>query len=177
MLAFTSVLSDGHKPRHTEESPITAEPRPATKPGPAVGVADDPYLAMLRGALWPTLIAGVICVAASWFLAGGPGLAGSLIAMVTVIVFFAASLVVMGRTAKIAPINVMAVALLTYVTKVGILGLLFLLLKDATWMSDRAFAITAVACAAVWMPAEIWGYTRARTLVYDEPTDAADDRG
>lgn len=174
MLAFTSVVSAESSIRRLEEFPITAQPNPATKSGPAVSAADDPYLAMLRGAFWPTLAAGVICVATAWFLVGGPGLAGAVIAMVTVILFFGASLVIMSKTAKIAPINVMAVGVLTYVTKVGLLGLLFLLLKDAAWMDGQAFALTALICAAVWMPAEIWAFGKARLQVFDDPAADGD---
>lgn len=130
---------------------------------------------MLRGAFWPTLVVGVLCVAVAWFLAGGPGLAGSLIGLVTVLVFFGVSLLVMSRTAKIAPVNVMAVGVLTYVTKVGLLGLLFLLLRDVTWMSPEGFALTAMISAAVWMPAEIWAFGRARIHVYDEPAQETAD--
>ena len=130
---------------------------------------------MLRGAFWPTLAVGIVCVIVAWFLEAAPGLAGAFIALATVLTFFGASLVVMSRTARISPINVMAVGVLTYVTKVGLLGLLFLLLNDVAWMSAQAFALTAMICAAVWMPAEIWAFGRARTLVYDEPRQEAAD--
>lgn len=130
---------------------------------------------MLRGAFWPTLAVGVLCGAAAYFLAGGPGLAGSLIGLATVLLFFGVSLLVMSRTARIAPVNVMAVGVLTYVTKVGLLGLLFLLLREVGWMSPEAFALTAMIGAAVWMPAEIWAFGRARTLVYDEPAQETAD--
>lgn len=130
---------------------------------------------MLRGAFWPTLAVGIVCVAVAWFLEAAPGLVGALVAVVTVLTFFGASLVVMSRTAKISPVNVMAVGVLTYVTKVGLLGLLFLLLHDAPWMSAQAFALTAMICAAVWMPAEIWAFGKARMLVYDEPEQEAAD--
>lgn len=128
---------------------------------------------MLRTALWPTLAIGLICVGVAWFLQGAVGLAGALIGLVIVLLFFTTSLIVMSRTAKIAPINVMAVGVLVYVTKVGLLALFFMLLRDASWMSGQAFAVTVLICAAIWMPLEILGYTRARILVYDEPEQPA----
>jgi ATP synthase protein I len=67
----------------------------------------------------------------------------------------------------------MAVALVTYITKVGLLGLMLALLIDATWLSGDAFAIVALLCAAVWLPLEILAYSRARTLVFDPEGGAA----
>ncbi|MGD6622080.1 hypothetical protein VWX78_22665, partial [Xanthomonas citri pv. citri] len=94
----------------------------------ATATAQDPYLAMLRGPLLPTVVvAAVVCTAAT-VVAGSEGLAGSLLGVVVTVASFATSLIVMSRTARAAPHNVMAVALLTYVTKIGLLGLLLVLL-------------------------------------------------
>lgn len=135
----------------------------------------DPYAAMLRGALVPTALAGAVASGVAFWLEGLAGLWGGVLAAVVVIVFFSASLVVMGRTARTAPANVMAIALVTYITKVGLLGLLLVLLQDATWLSGGAFAVTALVCAIVWLPLEIRSYSKARTLVFDEPDRAAQD--
>ncbi len=132
----------------------------------------DPYAAMLRGALVPTAAVGVAATAVAAWVEGLPGLWGAALAVVVVLAFFSASLVVMGRTARTAPANVMAIALVTYITKVGLLGLLLVLLQDARWLSGTAFALTALLCAMVWLPLEIFAYSRARTLVYDEPETA-----
>lgn len=134
---------------------------------------DDPYAAMLRGPLVPTLVVGAVAAGAAYLLQGTAGLLGALLAAVVVILFFSASLLVMSRTARTAPQNVMAIALVMYITKVGLLGLLLVLLMDAPWLSGDAFALTALACAAVWLPLEIVAYSRARTLIYDEPESAA----
>ena len=131
------------------------------------GAPDDPYSAMLRGALVPTLVVGVVCVGVS-LTAGTPGLVGSLLAVVVVVASFSSSLLVMRRTARSNPNSVMAAALLTYTTKVGVLGLLLILLADARWLSGPAFGGTALACAVVWLGFEMRAYSRMRTLVYDD---------
>ncbi len=133
---------------------------------------DDPYAAMLRGPLVPTVAVGLVAAGVAFWLQDLRGLWGSLLAVAVVVAFFSASLMVMGRTARVAPANVMAVAMLTYVTKVGLLGLMLILLQDATWLSGEAFGLTALLCAFVWIPLGIRSYSRARTLVFDEP-DAA----
>jgi ATP synthase protein I len=70
----------------------------------------------------------------------------------------------------------MAVALLTYVTKIGLLGLLLVLLMDATWLSGEAFAAGALVSVAVWLPLEIRSYSRARLFVLEPPPAAAAPR-
>lgn len=137
--------------------------RPASGAG-----ADDPYAAMLRGALVPTLVVAVACIVVAVVRAGAEGLAGSLLAAVVVVASFSSSLLVMRRTARSNPQSVMAAALLTYTTKVGLLGLLLILLFDAEWLSGMAFALTAMACAAVWLAFEVRAYSRMRTLVFTD---------
>lgn len=138
---------------------------------PASG-ADDPYAAMLRGALVPTLVAATICVVVAVVRAGAEGLAGSLVGAAVVVASFSSSLLVMRRTARSNPQNVMAAALLTYTTKIALLGLLLILLFDAEWLSGMAFALTAMACAAVWLGFEVRAYSRMRTLVFTEGDQA-----
>lgn len=133
------------------------------------GAADDPYASMLRGALVPALAAGAVCVVVAGVLRGTPGVLGSLLAVAVVVASFSSSLLVMRRTARSNPNSVMAAALLTYTTKIGLLGLMLILLADAQWLSGTAFALTAVACALVWLGFEVRAYSRMRTLVFTEP--------
>ena len=139
--------------------------------------AEDPYAALLRGSLVPTAVVAALAVVVAGLSSRG-ALFGAVLAAVVVLVFFSASLLVMRRTARTAPRNVMAVALVTYITKVGLLGLLLVAFKDATWLSGTAFALTALACAAVWLVAEIRAYSKVRLLVFDEAPagDATDAR-
>jgi ATP synthase protein I len=107
---------------------------------------------MLRGALLPTAVVSVPVVLACWWWQGGPGLVGA-----------------MRRTARLEPMMVMAVALLTYLTKIGLLGLFLVLTGNAEWLSGECFAIAVVAAALIWLPLEMRAYARARLSVYDEP--------
>jgi ATP synthase protein I len=132
----------------------------------------DPYRAMLRGGAVPTLVVGALALAVATAVDGGRGAAGSALATAVVVASFASSLYVMGRVARVAPVAVFAVAMLTYVTKVGLLGLLLLLLGGAPWLSGRAFSLTAVAAALVWLVGELRAFTRVRTLVFSDPAPA-----
>lgn len=127
--------------------------------------ADDPYAAMLRGAAVPTAVTGVAAVVVAALTEGLPGGIGALLAALVVLGFFSASLVVMRATARSNPQSVLAAALLTYVTKVGVLGLFLVLVQDARWLSGTAFALSAIACAAVWLAFEVRAFVRLRILV------------
>jgi ATP synthase protein I len=133
---------------------------------------DDPYAALLRGALVPTAVVAAACAVGA-ALVSREALLGAVLAAAVVLAFFSASLLVMGRTARSAPQNVMAVALVTYIAKVGLLGVLLIALQDAAWLSGTAFAVTALACAAVWLVTEIRAYSKVRLLVYAEPDPEA----
>lgn len=130
--------------------------------------ADDPYAAMLRGALVPTLVVAVLCVGLS-LRAGTQGLIGSLLAVLVVVASFSSSLLVMRWAARSNPANVMAAALATYVGKVGVLGVFLILFAKATWMSGTAFGLTAIVCAAAWLLFEARAYYRMRTLIFGVP--------
>lgn len=140
----------------------------------SAATADDPYLAMLRGPLLPTAVAALATVAVCWWLQGSEGLLGAALGAVVTVAFFATSLLVMSRTARAAPHHVMAVALLTYVTKIGALGLLLVLLMDAAWLSGEAFAAGALVSVAVWLPLEVRAYSRARLFVLEPVPRSAD---
>lgn len=126
----------------------------------------DPYRAMLRGGAVPALAAAVVAVVVAGLQVGGRGVAGSALASVVVVASFASSLLVMSRTAKVAPQLVMLVALTTYTGKVVVLGIVMVLFAGAGWLSGSAFALTAVAVAVVWLAGELRAFTRVRTLVF-----------
>lgn len=145
-------------------------PVPPEAPAPrAASGPDDPYAAMLRGTLVPTSVAALVLVVGNAVREGVSGLAGALVAAAVVLVFFSVSLLVMRATAAKGAAMVMAASLVSYVTKVGLLLLFLVLMRDATWASPTAFAVTAVVCAVVWMAFEVRAFARMRVLVADEP--------
>lgn len=133
----------------------------------------DPYRAMLRGGLVPTLAVGAVAVAVAAVVDGGRGAVGSLLALAVVVGSFGSTLLVLGRLApRVPPLTMFAVALVGYVTKVGLLGILLLLLGGASWLSGPAFGWTAVAAAVVWLAGEMRAFVRVRTLVFSDPAPA-----
>lgn len=130
--------------------------------------ADDPYAAMLRGSLVPTLVVGVVSVVVAVLVAGVPGLVGAALALAIVTLSFSATLLVMRWAAQNGPANVMAAALATYLGKVLVLGVFLVVFGRASWLDGPSFGLTAIVCAVVWLVFEARAYYRMRVLVFDD---------
>jgi hypothetical protein len=139
-----------------------------TTPVSTVAQADDPYAAMLRGSLVPTLVVGAVCAVVASASAGVPGAVGAGLALAIVSLSFSATLLVMRWAAKNGPANVMAAALATYMGKVLVLGVFLVLFGRAQWLDGPSFGLTAIVCALVWLVFEARAYYRMRVLVFGE---------
>lgn len=139
----------------------------------AVGPAAA-FGAMLRGSALATLSVGALAVIVAGLLAGAKGAWSSALGAGLVIVFFSLSLVVMQRTASWQPTAVMSTVLATYTAKIIALGLAMVLLRDASWLSGRALALTVIVCTVVWLAFEMRAFTRMRVLI-TTPTRSASD--
>ncbi len=139
-------------------------------------MTSDPYRAMLRGALAPTLAVGLAGVATGALL-GSRALLGSVLGAALVVTFFGLTLVAMRAARRVAPEMLLGVALALYSTKVAVLGGVVFWLRDQPWLSPTALAVTALACAAAWLAGQVLGFTRMRVLVADPGVSADDSRG
>lgn len=133
---------------------------PSPRPGSAPRVH-------FRRPLLAVGIVAVVAVAAGWFWASAPGAIGALFGVVVTTAVFMVSLWLMGRTARLAPEAVMAVALFTFTTKIFVLGLVLVLLFDATWLSGPAFAFAVIASTVVWLVVQVRTFAIRRQPVYD----------
>jgi ATP synthase protein I len=131
---------------------------------------NDPYAAMLRAAAVPTAVVGLLAVAVAAVAVGARGAVGALLGTIVVVGFFSASLLAMRATARSNPGAVAAAAVVTYVTKVGLLGMFLLLVQDATWLSRDGFALTVITCGVVWLACEVRAFTRLRLPVTPDAT-------
>jgi hypothetical protein len=125
----------------------------------------EQFTAMLRGSLVPTLVVGVLAVALAAVLADGRAAQSAALGAGLVVVFFSLSLLVMRQTAHLQPTAVMAVVLATYTGKILALGIAMVLLRDASWLSGQALALSIIACTVVWLAFEMRAFTRMRVLV------------
>lgn len=133
-------------------------------------VRPDPYGAMLRGGILPSLAAGVLAVAVFSAVEGVLGVAGSALATVLVVVSAASTMLFLRRMAGLDPRVVFLGAMVGYFFKVGLLGVFLILFRTADWLSPMAFAITAIVVSLAGTTGEIVAFTRVRTYIYDEPS-------
>jgi Ca2+/Na+ antiporter len=140
----------------------------------AVGPAAA-FGAMLRGSAVATLAVAAVAVLVAALLAGAKGAWSSALGACLVIVFFSLSLLVMQRTASWQPTAVMSTVLATYTAKIVALGLAMVLLRDASWLSGRALALTVIVCTVVWLAFEMRAFTRMRILVTSPAHSPADE--
>lgn len=121
---------------------------------------------LLRGALTPTLIVGVIAIGISIFLKGASGFWGALLAQIVVIIYFLVHLLVSRISRDIDPMSTMALAMLSYFAKFLLLGVFFWLLAQyapESALDRKAFGATAVALTFAWLGGEISSYLKLKT--------------
>ena len=117
--------------------------------------------AMLKGALLPTAIVGVICVALFSILNGVHGFYGALVAQIVVVIFFLVHLLISRLSRNLDPMATMALAMFSYFAKVMVMGAFLLVLTKFTSREviDRtSFGITALVLTAAWLGGEIKSY-------------------
>ena len=116
---------------------------------------------MLKGALVPTIIVGIICIALFSVLEGIHGFYGALVAQVVVVIFFLVHLLISKLSRNLDPIATMAFAMFSYFAKVMLVGAFLLILTKFTSREviDRtSFGITAIVLTAAWLGGEIKSY-------------------
>lgn len=126
---------------------------------------------ILRAALIPTVLAGVLAVVVAAFVGGGKAALGAALGVLVVVVFFTVGLVVVGRASRVSAYAAMNAAILTYLVKIGVLFALIVAFKDTTIFDTKAFGLTIVVCTLVWTGFEVRGFTRLQIL-YVDPKDA-----
>ncbi len=130
----------------------------------------DAFAQLLRGSLLPTLVVALGCVVVGLVSSPKAGLSAAFGSLL-VIGFFSLTLLVMKRTADLAPTTVMMVVMATYTGKVLVLGLAMFLLRDATWVSGYAVGVTITVCTLVWLFFEMRSYKRLRIFAFDPPDE------
>jgi fructose-specific phosphotransferase system IIC component len=120
---------------------------------------------MLRGALVPSLIVGIIAIGLSTFILGLSGFLGALIAQFVVIIYFAIHIGVSRISRNLDPISTMALAVFSYFTKLLFLGVFLYLLSAFTSresINRTSFGATAIALTFAWLGGEIASYMKLR---------------
>ena len=117
--------------------------------------------ALLKGALIPTAIVGVISIAASTWWKGSAGLVGALLAQLVVLIFFATNIGTARLSRDLDPVMTMSLAMFSYMAKVLLLGVFLWLITTFVSVDTcdrKAFALSAVAATFAWLGGEIRAY-------------------
>lgn len=136
-------------------------------PGEAAAIAEaaaNDGAALIRTPAILCLVVGVICTVVGGVLEGGKGVLGGVLGTIVVIGFFAGGQIIVGRVLRNNPAFGLNVALLVYIAQIGILFLLLLLLRNASFFAPKVFAFTVMVCVLTWVVGAIIGFTRQRQL-------------
>jgi ATP synthase protein I len=129
--------------------------------------------ALLKGAVIPTIFVGAIAVGLStWFL-GRAGFIGATLAQFIVVAFFASNLAAARISRDLDPSITMAIAMVSYLVKVILLGVFLGLIT--TFVPEEichrgAFGLSAVAATFAWLGGEIVAFLRLKTHLQLPPT-------
>lgn len=120
---------------------------------------------LLRGALIPTAVTGVVSMLASLLLAGLPGLYGAFLAQFIVVIFFAVTLWVSKLSKNLDPLSTMGLALFSYTTKLLLIGVFLWVLTtytDREAINRTSFGVAAILLSLSWLGGEIASYMKLR---------------
>ena len=129
-----------------------------------------------RGALTPSVLVSLLSIVVSTSLIGFPGFWGALLATTTVVIFFSVSMLVSRITKDANPITTMALAMLSYFSKLILMALFLILVTRLTEPGDvdrTAFGVSALLVAIGWLGGEIRAFFRLR-LQLSLPENSAD---
>jgi ATP synthase protein I len=131
-----------------------------------------PFSATLRGALVPTLVAGV---AASVVLALTRGVAGGVSALVGVaiaVVFFSSGLLLMDKLVRDRdPMLFMAVGMAIYFAQVLLLLGVLVIAGRVESLDSWAAGVAMLVAVLAWQVGQVVAWRRARVPVYDTPAE------
>ncbi len=148
-----------------------AEPGPASGTGP-VGVSGPTASLWLRLLALSAAISGgalVLTGLAALLLSGGTGLWSTVLGGILVMVFFAISLAVGHIVGRNNPSGAIGVFVATYFIKVVGFAVVLLVIGAPDWLHARWFVAGAVVTVVSWQAAEIYGFSKARLQIYNDP--------
>jgi ATP synthase protein I len=149
-----------------------------TAPGSPVAThAGAPFAVMLRGALVPSSVAGLVGVVAVVLWRGTDALAGAVLGWAVAVAFFASGMFLLSRLVRDAsPHAFFAVAMTVYLGQVIGLLLVVIAFDDASWVDGIALGVVVLVVTLVWQVFAFRALRTARMPVYDEPAPAPEER-
>ena len=126
------------------------------------------YARVVRWSLALTSVVAAVAVVLCAALGGSRGAYGALIGVGVVTAFFAISIIVVGRAARVNPMAMMIAALGTFLGKIIAFMIVLAVLRHSTAFNGKMLGFTALACILAWSAAQAVAAMRMQTL-YVEP--------
>jgi ATP synthase protein I len=148
-----------------------ADPGPASGNG-SVGVSGPTQSLWLRLLALSSAAGGAAVILSgvpALVLNGPEGVLSSTFGGLLVMVFFAISLLVGHFMGRNNPSGAIGMFVATYFVKVVGFAVVLFLLGAPAWLHGRWFVIGAVATVVFWQGAEIYGFSKARLQIYNDP--------
>ena len=125
---------------------------------------------MARVAALATAAAAPVVLGLAWWAAGSKGVLGAAFGLALAVAFFSATVLAVGAAGRVQPDLMLPAAVVTFLFKMTVIGLLLFLLRDTTAFDREAFALALVAGTVVYLAAEIRFAVKARVpyVVTDE---------
>ncbi|GAA2850159.1 hypothetical protein GCM10010523_08400 [Paenarthrobacter ilicis] len=131
-----------------------------------------------QSSLWLRLLAlsavsavaatAVTCVIAA-LMNGGQGALSAAFGASLVMLFFAISLLIGHFVGRNNPSGAVGLFVATYFIKVVGFAVVLFVLGAPDWLHARWFLIGAVVAVVFWQAAEIYGFSKARLQIYNDP--------
>jgi ATP synthase protein I len=102
-------------------------------------------------------------------LDGADGVLSSTLGGLLVMLFFAVSLLVGHFLGRNNPSGAIGMFVATYFVKVVGFAVVLFVIGAPAWLHGRWFLIGAVATVVLWQAAEIYGFSKARLQIYNDP--------
>ena len=126
----------------------------------------EPFAAMLRGAMAPSLVAVPVITAIAWAWRGERGSLSALVGALVAFVIFGVGLVSIKMVVDGHPGFSLAGAIVVYFGQLIAVVFVIVLLRGASWLDGRAFAGAVLAEGLIWQIGQINGFLRGRHQIY-----------
>lgn len=126
---------------------------------------------LLLSSLASGIAAAVTCVVAA-MTDGGQGSLSTAAGALLVMLFFAISLLIGHFVGRGNPSGAIGLFVATYFVKVVGFAVVLFALGRPEWIIGRWFLIGAVVGVVAWQAAELYGFSKARLQIFNDPTDS-----
>lgn len=126
------------------------------------------YARVVRWSMALTSVVAAVAVVLCAALGGSRGAYGALIGVGVVTAFFAISIIVVGRAARVNPMAMMVAALGTFLGKIIAFMIVLAVLRHSTAFNGKMLGFTALACILAWSASQVITSMKLNML-YVEP--------